>query len=84
MFADSRGAAAALAAAGTGQVIEYEPPAPEGPRGLKAWVQQHKAARPGTAALQKQVHLGRVNVHACVGACLRVLGTSDCCNHVVK
>jgi hypothetical protein len=58
VFEEPRGAAAALAAAGSGQVIEYEPPVPEGPRGLKAWVQQHKAARPGTAALQKQVQHG--------------------------
>lgn len=58
VFHEAAGAAAALAAAGTGQVIEYELPVPEGPRGLKAWVQQHKAQRPGTAALQKQVGAG--------------------------
>ncbi|GBF94015.1 hypothetical protein Rsub_07283 [Raphidocelis subcapitata] len=55
VFAEAASARRALAAAGSGQVVEYEPPAPEGPRGLKAWVQQHKAARPGAAALQKQL-----------------------------
>lgn len=55
VFEDARASSAALAAAGSGQVIEFEPDAPEGPRGLKAWVQRHKAQRPGTAALQKQL-----------------------------
>ena len=57
MFHEARGAAGALAAAGTGQVIEYQPPVPEGPRGLKAWVQAHKARRPGTEHLQKRVRV---------------------------
>jgi hypothetical protein len=53
-------------------VVEYEPPAPEGPAGLKAWVQQHKAERPGAAALQKQVGVALgACAHACAPARLR-------------
>jgi hypothetical protein len=46
---------AALKHAGTGEIVEFELPQPEGPVGLKAWVAAHKAARPGNEALQKQV-----------------------------
>jgi hypothetical protein len=45
----------ALSHASSGQVVDFPLPVPEGPVGLKAWVAQHKAQRPGNAELQKQV-----------------------------
>jgi hypothetical protein len=55
VFSDEDGAQAALEHAGAGEIVEYELPPPEGPFGLKAWVAEHKAQRPGNAVLQKQV-----------------------------
>lgn len=49
------GVSAALKQGSSGQLVQYELPVPEGPVGLKAWVAQHKAARPGNAELQQQV-----------------------------
>jgi hypothetical protein len=45
----------AISHASSGQVVDFPLPAPEGPVGLKAWVAQHKAQRPGNAQLQQQV-----------------------------
>jgi hypothetical protein len=49
------GVSAAMKQGGSGQVVQYELPPPEGPVGLKAWVADHKTARPGNEALQQQV-----------------------------
>ncbi len=61
IFASQEGQQTALAHAGTGQIVEYELPVPEGPVGLKAWVQAHKAQRPGNAVLQQQVGADRAS-----------------------
>jgi hypothetical protein len=58
----------ALSHASSGQVVDFPLPAPEGPVGLKAWVAQHKAQRPGNAELQKQVRGGSSTVYA-AGVC---------------
>lgn len=55
MFSDPDGAHVALGHAGKGQIIEFPIPEPGGTVGLKAWVQQHKAQRPGNSELQKQL-----------------------------
>lgn len=44
-----------MAAATSGQIIEYDMPEPEGWCGLKAWVERHKGLRPGSAVLQQQI-----------------------------
>lgn len=68
VFADGTGAATALQHAGSGEIVEYELPTPEGPIGLKAWVAAHKAARPGNAALQQQVRW-RAHAHRASTSC---------------
>lgn len=55
VYESAEGVSEALAHAGGGQVVEFELQPPAGPRGLKAWVAAHKAARPGNAVLQQQV-----------------------------
>lgn len=58
VFDSPAGKRAALKTAGTGQIVECDlEDAAEaaGYSGLKAWVEEHKAARPGKAALQQQV-----------------------------
>jgi hypothetical protein len=55
VFTSHDGVSAALSQAGNGQIVEYELPPAEGPVGLKAWVAQHKALRPGNSILQQQV-----------------------------
>ncbi|KAF8072922.1 Rrp7a [Scenedesmus sp. PABB004] len=55
VFESPEGVASALSHARGGQVVECALPLPDGPLGLKAWVAEHKAARPGNAELQKQL-----------------------------
>lgn len=55
LFQDASSVTAALKAAASGAVIECEHEVSGQPRGLKAWVQQHKAKRPGNAALSEQL-----------------------------
>lgn len=55
LFEDAAGARALLQNAGIGQVVEYLLPEPEGAYGLKGWVQEHKAQRPGNEVLQQQL-----------------------------
>eukprot|EP00879_Flechtneria_rotunda_P007287 GHRR01007644.1.p1 GENE.GHRR01007644.1~~GHRR01007644.1.p1 ORF type:complete len:243 (+),score=85.44 GHRR01007644.1:1304-2032(+) len=45
----------ALAHASSGQIIECPLPLPDGPVGLKAWIAEHKAQRPGNEVLQEQL-----------------------------
>lgn len=58
VYDSAEGVSAAMKQAGSGQLVQYELPQPEGPVGLKAWVAAHKAARPGNVELQKQVRHG--------------------------
>lgn len=61
VYASADGVSAAMKHGGAGQLVQYEVPtaaAADGPVGLKAWVAQHKAARPGNEQLQKQVGKG--------------------------
>ncbi|KAF6266678.1 ribosomal RNA-processing protein 7-domain-containing protein [Scenedesmus sp. NREL 46B-D3] len=55
VYESSEGVSQALSHASSGQVVDFPLPVPEGPVGLKAWVAQHKARRPGNAELQKQL-----------------------------
>jgi hypothetical protein len=55
VFESPEGVTAAMKQGGSRQLVQYELPPPEGPLGLKSWVAQHKAARPGNLELQKQV-----------------------------
>lgn len=55
VYESSEDVAKALRHASSGQVVDFPLPVPEGPVGLKAWVAQHKAQRPGNAVLHKQV-----------------------------
>eukprot|EP00878_Enallax_costatus_P032670 GHUV01035920.1.p1 GENE.GHUV01035920.1~~GHUV01035920.1.p1 ORF type:complete len:166 (+),score=35.05 GHUV01035920.1:268-765(+) len=71
VYDDSSNVTKALSHAASGQIIECPLPLPEGPLGLKAWVAQHKARRPGNQQLQKQVQgcLGAADSWPCVQAC---------------
>lgn len=55
LFDSADSVKAALAAAESGAVIECPLPEGEAPAGLKAWVHEHKAQRPGNKVLQKQL-----------------------------
>lgn len=46
---------AALSAAASRDIVEWSLPHSEEPTGVKAWVQEHKALRPGNKVLQKQL-----------------------------
>lgn len=57
VFESQAGRLVALRHAAKGQVVEFDPAEPQGdePIGVKAWVHQHKALRPGNDVLQEQV-----------------------------
>eukprot|EP00775_Hariotina_reticulata_P013701 gene13701-13823_t len=55
VYSSPEGVSTALSQAGKGQIVEYDLPPTEGPVGLKAWVVQHKALRPGNSVLQQQL-----------------------------
>jgi alkanesulfonate monooxygenase SsuD/methylene tetrahydromethanopterin reductase-like flavin-dependent oxidoreductase (luciferase family) len=60
LFAGAAGADSALTAARHGRTVAApSQPASAAPRGLKAWVQEYKAARPGNQALQERVRCAR-------------------------
>lgn len=60
MYESAEGVSAAMKQGSSGQLVQYDLPVQDSssPVGLKAWVAQHKAARPGNDALQKQVGTG--------------------------
>jgi ribosomal RNA-processing protein 7 len=55
VYASKKGRDSALKAAAKGKIAEIDLPAPSGPRGLKAWVEAHKAEKPGNAELQRRL-----------------------------
>lgn len=55
MFENAASRDAALQAAYTRTVLEFDPPEPAGPWGLKKWMVEHKAQCPGNALLAKQL-----------------------------
>jgi hypothetical protein len=57
VFESAEDVSHALLHASSGQVVDFLLPVPEGPVGLKAWLAQHKAQRPGNTVLQQQVGL---------------------------
>lgn len=60
LYGDSSGVSKALSHAASGQIIDCPLALPDGPLGLKAWVAQHRAQRPGNQQLQKQVLLSYI------------------------
>eukprot|EP00873_Tetraselmis_striata_P015272 jgi/Tetstr1/435536/TSEL_024440.t1 len=55
VFREEASLSALLTAAANGNVLQFVPPDPEAPYGLKGWVEAHKAEYPGTEALLKQI-----------------------------
>jgi hypothetical protein len=55
LYADVAGRDRALRAAFEGRVINVDATPLEGPRGLKAWVEAHKAEKPGNRELLRQL-----------------------------
>uniref|UniRef100_A0A7R9VQG7 Ribosomal RNA-processing protein 7 C-terminal domain-containing protein n=1 Tax=Chlamydomonas euryale TaxID=1486919 RepID=A0A7R9VQG7_9CHLO len=55
LFSESQSVQAALQAAQANALVEWPLPEPEGPSGVKAWVHEHKALRPGNKVLQARL-----------------------------
>ena len=56
LYATKKGRDSLLKAAATGKIVKLDVQPPQaGPRGLKAWVEAHKAQKPGNAVLQRQL-----------------------------
>lgn len=55
LFGSKKGYDAIFRAAKKGKVIPVQIQLPEGPHGLKAWVESHKAKKPGNMILQKSL-----------------------------
>lgn len=55
LYSTKKGRDTLLKAAAKGKTIKLDVSPPDGPQGLKAWVEAHKAQKPGNAELQRRL-----------------------------